>query len=124
MPPGDDLYHWGDAQSKMAYYVGRVLPSLQWMVERENPPRAGEEPGAWTVRMQQASLDWLAGHPARGRWIIDHAAHRAPLAALGYEERLRVHDAQERKLVFVLYERSAKPPATSDPAATSVLAGH
>jgi 4-amino-4-deoxy-L-arabinose transferase-like glycosyltransferase len=127
VPPGDELYHWGDAQAKMAYYVGRVLPSLQWMVERENPPRAGEDSGAWTARMQEASLDWLAEHPARGRWLIDYAAHRAPLEALGYEERLHVKDAQERKLVFVLYERGAKTQAltqsSASPASTSSPVG-
>jgi hypothetical protein len=96
-----------------------VLPALQWTIERENPPQAGEEPNAWTARMQKASLAWLAEHPTRGRWLIDYAAHRAPLEALGYGERLHVKDAQERKLVFVLYERGPNTRASTRSATTA-----
>ena len=78
--PGETLYHWGDPQAKTAYYTGRVVPALQWPLERANPQAADEDSSRYGERIDRLTLAWLREDANRARWVIGYDPNEAAQA--------------------------------------------
>jgi len=111
IPPDAPVYNWGGSQTKIPFYFGRYVPTLQWYT-------AEHDEGSDTSNRE--AIAWLAEDPSRGPWIFGYGKDDSILLPLGYTSVLRAAGGEaKKKEVFALYHRSVETSPASAPASAS-----